>query len=50
MTWQDAVLDAIERFTKQHGSTTFNREEFLNEELDRMASGNIATGSIGVFI
>jgi integrase len=34
MTWREAVIEAIERYTKRHDSTIFNRQEFLDEELD----------------
>ena len=44
MIWQDAVLDAIERYTKRHDSTIFKRQEFLDEELDRIVQD---TASIG---
>jgi len=36
MTWRQSVLDAIERYTKRHDSTVFNRQKFLDDELDRI--------------
>ena len=44
MDWRDSVLGAIERYTTRHGSTTFQREAFLTEELSQIVR---ETGPVG---
>jgi hypothetical protein len=44
MSWRDAVLAALHRFSDRHATRVIGRQEFLAEELERIIGD---TGSQG---
>lgn len=45
MTWRDAVIEALHRFSIRHGTREVTRQELIDEELDRIVYDTNSQGA-----